>query len=101
MMKPHSQLSVETLAALIGVKATANLCYLTGGHRVPLYDQYRAWQRKVLIVNDWLNHGYSQPALAAKYGVTPAVVKKTIRAFERKRREARLAERRAASGPTP
>jgi hypothetical protein len=91
MIKPHSRLRVETLVALIGVKATANICYFVGGHRVPRYDRYRAWEQRVRLVHDWLQGGYTQRSLAAKYGLAPAVVKKVIRTVELKRREARLA----------
>ena len=92
----HRHLRVETLVTLLGTKATATLCFAAGGHRVPRYDQFRAWGQRVLLVRDWTRGGYTQRDLAAKYGLSPNVVKKTIRAFERKRREARLAERRGS-----
>jgi hypothetical protein len=102
VIKPHARLRVATLVALVGVEATANLCYIVGGHRVPRRDQFRTWEQHVRLIHDWLQGGYTQRSLAAKYGLSPAVVKKTIRAVELKRRQARLAERRAsASGATP
>ena len=66
--KSRSRLRVETLIALLGAEGTANLCYFGGGRRVPSYAQYLAWQRRLLIVHDSLHNGYSQRALAAKYG---------------------------------
>jgi hypothetical protein len=97
-MKPHARLRVETLVSLIGIQATTNLCCLLGGHRVPRRDQFRTWEQRVRLLHDWLQGGYTQRDLAAKYCVSTSVVKKTIRAFERKRRETQLAEQRAASG---
>jgi hypothetical protein len=98
MIKPHARLRVDTLVALVGAEATRALCLIVGGHRVPRRDQFRTWEQRVRLLHDWLQGGYTQYDLAAKYCVSASVVKKTIRAFERKRREARLAERQAASG---
>jgi|SRR6266404_5370540 len=82
MIKPHARLRVDTLVALIGVEATANLCHLLGGHRVPRRDQYRTWEQRVRLLHDWLQGGYTQRDLAAKYSLSPAVVKRTLLAFE-------------------
>jgi hypothetical protein len=81
------------LVTLLGAKATGNVCYFAGGHRVPRYVQFRAWAQRVLLVRDYTHGGYTQRHLAAKYGLSITVVKKTLRAFERARLEARLADR--------
>jgi hypothetical protein len=83
---------VETLVALLGAEATANLCYAGGGRRVPSYAQYLAWQRRLLLVHDWLHNGYSQRALAAKYGLSLPAVKKILTTFRRQTRFAKLAD---------
>ena len=90
--KPRSRLRVETLIALLGAEGTANLCYFGGGRRVPSYAQYLAWQRRLLLVHDRLHNGYSQRALAAKYGLSLPAVKKLLTTY---RRQTRLAERLA------
>jgi hypothetical protein len=95
--KPHSRLQVDTLVALIGVEATANLCHFGGGHRVPSYDQFRSWERRVRLLNDYLKHGYTHRDLAAKYGLSLPVVKRMVTAF---RRQQLQAERMAASAGT-
>ena len=88
--KQRSRLRVETLIALLGAEGTANLCFFGGGRRVPSYAQYLAWQRRLLLIHDWLHNGYSQRALAAKYGLSLPVVKKLLTTY---RRQTRLAER--------
>src|SRR5262249_36897871 len=94
MTTSHSRLGVETLVALIGVEATAKLCHFGGGRRVPHYDQFRSWQRRVWLVGDSLTHGYSQPALAAKYQLSLPAVKRMVTTFLRQKR---AAERAAAA----
>ena len=98
MPKPHSGLQVDTLVALIGVEATANLCYFAGGRRVPHYEQFRSWERRVRLLNDYLKHGYTHRDLAAKYGLSFPVVKRIVTTF---RRQQRAAEREAAAAGTP
>jgi hypothetical protein len=91
-MKTASRLRVETLVDLLGVKGTANLCYVAGGRRVPRYDQFRSWERRVLLINDYLNHGYALHDLAAKYQLSLPVVKRIVTTYlERKRKADRAA----------
>jgi len=94
--KPRSRLRVETLIALLGAEGTANLCYFGGGRRVPSYAQYLAWQRRLLLVHDWLHNGYSHRALAAKYGLSRPVVKKLLTTYRRQTRLAELADTKRA-----
>jgi hypothetical protein len=56
---------VDTLVALIGVEATANLGHFGGGHRVPSYDQFRSWERRVRLLNDYLAGAPSEAPRAA------------------------------------
>jgi len=90
--RQRSRLRVETLIALLGPEDTATLCQFGGGRRLPSYAQYLAWQRRLLLVHDWLHNGYSQRALAAKYGLSLPAVKKLLTTY---RRQTRLAERLA------
>jgi hypothetical protein len=84
---------VETLIALLG----AEVCYFGGGRRVPSYAQYLAWQRRLLLVHDWLHKGYSQRALAAKYGLSLPVVKRLVTTFWRQTlRAKKLADTKSA-----
>jgi len=94
--RQRSRLRVETLIALLGAEGTANLCYFGGGRRVPSYAQYLAWQRRLLLVHDWLHNGYSQRALAAKYGLSLPAVKKILTTFRRQTRFAQLADTKRA-----
>jgi hypothetical protein len=34
--------------------------------RVPSYDQFGSWERRVRLLNDYLKHGYTHRDLAAK-----------------------------------
>jgi hypothetical protein len=98
--KPRSRLRVETLIALLGPEDTATLCQFGGGRRVPSYAQFRAWQRRLLLLNDWLNHGYTHRALAAKYGLSIPVVKKLVTTYRRRLLADRLATMRGALAST-
>ncbi len=96
--KPRSRLRDETLIALLGPGDTATLCQFGGGRRVPSHAQYLAWQRRLLLLHDWLHNGYSQRALAAKYGLSLPAVKKLATSYLRQKR---LAELRGTTGRGP
>jgi hypothetical protein len=70
---------------------------LGGGHRVLSYDQFRNWERRVRLLNDYLKHGYTHRDLAAKYGLSMPVVKRIVTTF---RCQQLAAERMAASAGT-
>jgi hypothetical protein len=76
---------VEELVALLGEQATTTLIRHCGGRRVPSPAQYLQALRRRLVVDDWLNHGFSRRDLAAKYGVAPSYVKKLVTQRTRQR----------------
>jgi len=75
------------------------------GRRIPTKGQFEAWERRALLLGDWLHRGYGVRGLAAKYGLTESAVKRLLtiarkrcgeereRILETRRRTARLMDR--------
>jgi Mor family transcriptional regulator len=58
------------------------------GRRKRTREQYLKAVRRVMVVDDWLNRGYSQRDLAAKYELSLPYVKRLItRHLNRRRRQ--------------
>jgi len=70
---PRSRISIEELVALFGERLTRRLILHCAGRRVPTRGQYLRTVRRMMVVDDWLNRGYTRRNLAAKYEFVPAV----------------------------
>jgi hypothetical protein len=84
MVKKRTRIKVEELVAFLDVDQVALLCDFAGGGRIPKPEQFQAWKRRVLLVNDWLNAGYSARDLAAKYQLSGSAVKRMLSIARRK-----------------
>jgi hypothetical protein len=91
---PRTRIKVETLVSLLGVNATFTLCLFGGGRRVPRPEQFRRWQRRVLLFDDYVNRAYSPATLAAKYRLSIPAVKKILTSFQRQLQAAESAKQR-------
>jgi Mor family transcriptional regulator len=80
------RIRVEELVALFGERMTTRLIRHCGGRRIPRYEQYLRVVRQRLVVYDWLNRGYSQRDLAAKYELSLPYVKRLVARQLRQRR---------------
>jgi Mor family transcriptional regulator len=90
MAKRRTRIQVEQLVAFLPVEQVALLCDFAGGRRIPTPEQFEAWKRRVLLVNDWLNGGYSIWDLAAKYQLSESAVKRMLSIARRKMLMAKL-----------
>ena len=77
-MPTKTRVHVEELLVLFGERATKRLIFHCAGRRVPTAEQYDRAVRRMLIVRDWLNRGYTQRDLAAKYELSLPYVKRLI-----------------------
>ncbi|HLY36852.1 MAG TPA: hypothetical protein VKU61_02375 [Candidatus Binatia bacterium] len=83
---PRSRIAVEELVALFGERLTKRLIFLCAGRRVPTREQYLKTIRRMMVVHDWLNRGYSQRDVAAKYELSLPYVKRPITQHLNRRR---------------
>jgi Mor family transcriptional regulator len=83
---PRSRIAVEELIALFGERVTKRLILHCAGRRVPSREQYLKAIRRMMVVDDWLNRGYSQRDLAAKYELSLPYVKRLITQYLNRRR---------------
>jgi Mor family transcriptional regulator len=90
MSERRTRIRVEELASFLSVDQVTLLCDLAGGRRIPAPEQFEAWKRRVLLVNDWLKGGYSVRDLAAKYQLSESAVKRMLSIARRKLLLARL-----------
>ena len=89
---PRSRISVEELTAFFGERLTKRLILLCAGRRVPTRERYLKAVRRTMVVDDWLNRGYGQRDLAAKYELSLPYVKRLITQYlNRRRRQGRAA----------
>ena len=75
---PRSRIAIEEMVALFGERVTRRLIFHCSGRRVPTRDQYRKALRRLMVVDDWLNRGYTQRDLAAKYELSVPYVKRLV-----------------------
>jgi Mor family transcriptional regulator len=73
-----TRIRVEELLVLFGEQVTKRLIFHGGGRRIPSAEQYQRVLRRLAVVHDWLNRGYSQPDLALKYGLSLSYVRRII-----------------------
>jgi Mor family transcriptional regulator len=92
MAKRRTRIRVEELVAFLDVDQVALLCDFAGGRRIPTPEQFEAWKRRVLVVNDWLNGGCSVRDLAAKYQLSESAVKRMLSIARKKMLRAKLPE---------
>ena len=83
---PRSRISIEELVALFGERLTRRLILHCAGRRVPTRGQYLRTVRRMMVVDDWLNRGYTQRDLAAKYELSLPYVKRLITQYLNRRR---------------
>ena len=99
MPQRRTRIRVEELVAFLGVDQVALLCSLASGRGIPTPEQFEAWKRGVLPVNDWVNRGYSVRDLGAKYQLAERAVKRVLSIARRKMALAKLrAEAESQSG---
>jgi Mor family transcriptional regulator len=92
MAKKRMRIRVEELASLLSVEQVSLLCDFAGGRRIPKPEQFEAWKRRVLVVDDWLNGGCSVRDLSAKYQLSESAVKRMLSIARRKMLRAKLPE---------
>jgi Mor family transcriptional regulator len=90
--RPRRRLPIELLVGLLGHEKALHLCQYFGGQQLPSLDRLLRWMRRHCLIADYLNNGYTQPALAAKYGLSVPGVKKIITEYLRWRRTEERAE---------
>ena len=95
---PRRRLPVAILVEFLGAEKTVQLCRMFGNQRLPSFDQLLRWMRQQSVIADYLNHAYTQPALASKYQLSLASVKKIITAHLTRQRVAERDERRRENG---
>ncbi len=83
---PRSRIPIEELVALFGERLTKRLIFHCAGRRVPTKEQYLKALRRMMVVHDWLNRGYTQRDLAAKYELSLPYVKRLITQYLNRRR---------------
>jgi len=83
---PCSRISVEELVVLVSERLTKRLIFHCAGRRIPTREQYLKAVRRMMVVDEWLNRGYTQRDLAAKYELSPPYVKRLITQYLNRRR---------------
>lgn len=74
----RSRVRVEELLAIFGEKTTIRLIRHCAGRRIPTNREYLKAARRIMVVQDWLHRGYSQPDLAAKYELSLSYVRRLV-----------------------
>ncbi|HLK09793.1 MAG TPA: Mor transcription activator family protein [Candidatus Binatia bacterium] len=101
VLRINSRLGVKELLVFFGQDVTTRLIRHGGGRRIPSQRQYRSVLRQLLVVRDWRAGGYSQPALAAKYGISLPHVKRILTQHRRQHPAAKPGSTRGSQPAGP